>query len=936
MSQATAGSGFMFSLYEQYIGEPKSKKQVYGYWLFLIGCLIGFAGVALFITTINSSTGNDLEVSFTARLAYTLAGLGLPIAIFGIVLLLPVRERAIHATLGGLAITVLGIFGFNVAYPSNWAGVGQDYTIPVIAVYATGLAVIAGVVVLVPILTGKEGMLVEDEVRGLDAHPPVLVGQQNHGTLFSVFRRPGEEWTWRAVQQSAIATSVEAANSRTAAKDAVGDLKSKVSNARLLEITTAAFRLYEDEQGVWRWVLLRDDGSVAAESGERYDSRDATEDSVSFTKDQGPSAPVLDIDGAAFDVYRDGDDWRWNLLDEDRSVIAEGAEAYGDEASADDAADEVANRIGDARVLAVDPFGVELYEDGDGWRWRLLDAEDDEVAVGEPTFDSRREAEADADELLGHLSDATVVEKGSAGYELYEDDGGWRWRLLDDEDDIVAESNPEATDRSAVRSGAERMAAAAEDAEAFEIDDADYEIYPGADGWHWRFVAEDRRVIADRTGGYETPEDAEDAIERVREQALEADLLEFETAAFQQYQTVAGDWRWRLIDEGGAVLADSGQAYDSKDDAGNAMATLKEKAPDADLLEIETAAFELFEDDGGDWGWRLIDEGGRLVADGADRHATKQGAREAMDFLVDHSPDADVRTVEGAGFQLYTDDADDWRWRCVHESNDVLALSPDGHATRDEAAASVDEVRPTAADAAINAVEHVAFEVDPGRGRRWDVIDRHRETLVEGREQYADAEEARQAIERLRSEGGDATIFAIDEAAIRLSGGSEGWRWELIDRDRTVYARSAGSYDVRARAATVIDEVRSLAPEAGELDFETAGFELVREDGQWYWQLLNADETVVAEGSTGYEDRGEAVDAIDRLREMLGTASVLEIDDPTFEVHQRDGGWIWRLVDEHGDALAESVETYPTRSAARERMNTLKEHAPSGALSVAG
>jgi uncharacterized protein YegP (UPF0339 family) len=926
----------MFSLYEQYIGEPKSNKQVYGYWLFLIGCAVGFTGVLLFVTVIDSTSSSGLVTSFTARLAYTLAGSGLPIAILGIVLLLPVRERAIHASIGGLAVTGFGIIGFNIAYPYNWAGYGQDYTIPVVAVYAAGLAIIAGVVVLVPILTGKEGMLVEDEVRGLDAHPPVLVGQQNHGTLFSVFRRPGEEWTWRAVQQSAIAASVEAADSRTAAKDAVDNLKTKVSSARLLEITTAAFRLYEDEQGVWRWVLLRDDGSVAAESGQRYDSRDETEDSVSFTKDQGPSAPVLDIDGAAFDVYRDGDDWRWNLLDEDRTVIAEGPGTYDDESSADDAVGDVATRIGDARVLSVDPFGVELYEDGDDWRWRLLDAEDDEVAVSAPTFESRRRAESDADDLLGHLSDASVVERGRAGYEVYEDDGGWRWRLLDEDDDIVAESNPGATDQTEVRRGAERMAAAAEDGEVFEIENADYEIYPGDDGWHWRFVTEDRRVIADRTGGYETPDDAQEAIERVREQALEADLLEFETAAFQQYQTVEGDWRWRLIDEGGAVLADSGEAYDSKDDAGSAMATLKEKAPDAELLEIETAAFELFEDDGGDWGWRLIDEGGRLVADGANRHATKQGAREAMDFLVDHSPDAAVRTVDGAAFQLQTDDNDDWRWRCVHEDNDVLAVSADGHATRDEAAANVEEVKPTASGANINVIDEVTFEIDPERGRRWDLVDRHRETLVEGREQYEDAEQARQAIERLRSEGGDASIFAIEDAAIRLSDGPDGWRWELIDRERTVYARSAGSYDVRARAATVIDEVRSLAPEAGELDFETAGFELVREDGQWYWQLLNADEIVVAGGSTGYEDRGEAVDAIDQIREMLGTASVLEIDDPTFEVHQRDGGWIWRLVDEHGDALAESAESYSTRSEARERMNTLKEHAPEGALSVAG
>lgn len=933
MSNATIRGGLLFSLYEEYIGEPKSKKQVYGYWLFITGYVVGFAGILLFVVELWQG---GAENWFLRGAGVSLAAGGLPLAMFGIVLLLPVRERGIHATLVGLGVTFLGVIAFNLAYPSNWwVETSADYSGIVVAIYSVGLAIVAGVIVLVPVLTGKEGMLVEDEMQGLDAHPPVLVGQKDHGTLFSVFRRPGSEWTWRAVQQSALATGIDSLESRTAAKDAVERLKTKVNSARLLEITTAAFRLYENEQGVWRWVLLRDDGSVVAESAKQYESRNNAEDAVSFTKDRGPDAPLLDIDGAAYDVYQDGDDWCWRLLDEQRTALAEGPERYADETGAEGSVEAVTDRIGDARVLAFDPFGVELFEDDDDWRWRLLDTGDNEIATSASTFGSRRNAETGADEVLGQLQSSTVIHSGQPGVEVYQSGTDWQWRLLDANDETVARSPAASGDRSAVQQSAERLCDEAANANVVRFDGAEYEIYRAGDGWNWRFVDDYRGVIADHTQGYETVEKAEEAIERVRTQANEAELLEFETSAFQQYQTVTGDWRWRLIDEGGAVLADSGEAYESKDDAGNAMVTLKKKAPDAELLEIETAAFELFQTDGGSWGWRLIDEGGRLVAEGAESHPTKQGAREAMDFLVDHSPDADVESVDGAVFELFTDD-DDWQWRCVYEDNSVIAESPTGYATRDDAEASIESVKPTASDATVQTIEGLAFEVDPSAGHRWDVIDHQRETLVDGASSYENVGASESAIRELKVNAADATIFTIENAAVRLQSTNSGWRWELIDRERTVYARSGGRYEDQSTAMAAIEDVQSLAPAAEFLDFETAGIEISEDEDGWHWTLLNGSEEVVASSATAHEDRSALMDAITGVRELLVDASILEIDDPTFELHQQEGGWIWRLVDENGVGLAESAESYPTRSGARERMNTLKEQAPDGSMSVAG
>ncbi|MFB6311782.1 MAG: DUF1508 domain-containing protein, partial [Salinirussus sp.] len=168
-------------------------------------------------------------------------------------------------------------------------------------------------------------------------------------------------------------------------------------------------------------------------------------------------------------------------------------------------------------------------------------------------------------------------------------------------------------------------------AETVRVQDLAFETYRAGDGWHWRLVTDDREVRAESTEVYDSEEAASAVVDRVRTEAPDADLIEFENAAFQVYEAPEGAWRWRLIDEDGTVLADSGQGeYESRDDAMAAMTTLRENAPDAEHLEIENAAFELFEDDRG-WGFRLVDDVGETIADGTTRHDTEAGARSAMD-----------------------------------------------------------------------------------------------------------------------------------------------------------------------------------------------------------------------------------------------------------------------------------------------------------------
>jgi len=57
-------------------------------------------------------------------------------------------------------------------------------------------------------------------------------------------------------------------------------------------------------------------------------------------------------------------------------------------------------------------------------------------------------------------------------------------------------------------------------------------------------------------------------------------------ATFEVYEDDAGDYRWRLVHENGNVIADSGEGYASKQKAKQGLRSVKENAPDAGVEEV--------------------------------------------------------------------------------------------------------------------------------------------------------------------------------------------------------------------------------------------------------------------------------------------------------------------------------------------------------------
>jgi len=148
---------------------------------------------------------------------------------------------------------------------------------------------------------------------------------------------------------------------------------------------------------------------------------------------------------------------------------------------------------------------------------------------------------------------------------------------------------------------------------------------------------------------------------------------------------------------------------------------------------------------------------------------------------------------------------------------------------------------------------------------------------------------------------------------IRLDG-DDGWSWELVDRDREVLAEAVDSTVSKDELLDAIEAVRRLAPMAGRVDFDVASFELVAdEDERWRWRLIDEDGRTVASGSETHETVDAARDALENVRDLIESASILEIDSVSFELHTAEDGWVWQLIDEYGTTMAGARR--PTRTA---------------------
>lgn len=57
-------------------------------------------------------------------------------------------------------------------------------------------------------------------------------------------------------------------------------------------------------------------------------------------------------------------------------------------------------------------------------------------------------------------------------------------------------------------------------------------------------------------------------------------------ATFELYEDVGEQWRWRLTHDNGNIIADSGEGYATKQKAKQGIRSVKQNAPDANIEEV--------------------------------------------------------------------------------------------------------------------------------------------------------------------------------------------------------------------------------------------------------------------------------------------------------------------------------------------------------------
>ncbi len=369
-------------LYARRVGIPRTADEVRGYWLFVVGLLAGVVGIVLFLPSTPATGLREASIA--------LGGIGLALLVAGPIIRLPLRRMATYTTHLGLAVCLLAVVWFLLAFPANWSV--QTGNTGVIALYAVGVAIIGIGGILIPLLTqataatdartaGLEAELAaEREASETEAETAAaerdrleaeLASLRRSQAQFEVFEDGSGEWRWRLRHRNGnvVATGGEGYTRKHNAQKGMQSVRANALGAAVLDIETvaddaevpnlpdladesqAAFEVYEAEAGEYRWRLVHENGNILADSGEGYTRRrDAERATESVQRNVAPAA-YLQFDPASFELYRDaGGEWRWRLVHKNGNVLADSGEGYTRRRDARRAADSVREGAGDASI----------------------------------------------------------------------------------------------------------------------------------------------------------------------------------------------------------------------------------------------------------------------------------------------------------------------------------------------------------------------------------------------------------------------------------------------------------------------------------------------------------------------------------------------------------------------------------------------------------
>jgi len=548
-------------LYAQRIGTPTTDDEVNGFWLFGFGVLLGLAGVVLFFLTDQATVSRGL--------GYALAALAPIFIMLGAVIRFPLRRAGTSLGYLGTAVSVLGVVWFVSIFPDGWSTASGETA--VIAVYGVGLGLIGLAGTVVPLLSDP----VYEDYERMQSETAAATAERDE-TSAELEATESDLESTRADLESAR-EDLKATREELSTADS--DLDAARAETAALRESKARFELFEDAGGKPRWRLRHRNGNVIATAGQGYSSRGKAQKGLHSVRRNALGAGILRIE----------------------TPVAE--------------AESVADDDGPEPADAADPD--------------VAVPSDDEEIASEATF------------------------------ELFEDAGAeWRWRLRHDNGNVLSDSGEGYASKSNAKRALGRVRDHVAAADYLRVDPTAFEVFRDAGGeWRWRLIHENGNVLADSGEGYSSRSKARQGLDSVRsnaaDAALDTDGEESESgsgnATFELYEDAAEEYRWRLRHRNGNIIADGGEGYASKSNARDAIGRVREYAPDADVLEVGNAAFEIYEDAAEEWRWRLRHRNGNIVADSGQGYASRSNAVEGVTSVKRNAPGAEAETVDADG-----------------------------------------------------------------------------------------------------------------------------------------------------------------------------------------------------------------------------------------------------------------------------------------------
>ncbi len=87
-----------------------------------------------------------------------------------------------------------------------------------------------------------------------------------------------------------------------------------------------------------------------------------------------------------------------------------------------------------------------------------------------------------------------------------------------------------------------------------------------------------------------------------------------------------------------------------------------------------TSQFQVFKDNAGEWRWRLLAENSKIIAVSSESYVAKADAVHGIDI---------VRRM-GGRTEVYADQKGEWRWRLVHQNGNIIATGGEGYVARSD------------------------------------------------------------------------------------------------------------------------------------------------------------------------------------------------------------------------------------------------------------